>query len=99
VEKDIKDLTKEEMLNPGFVPSILEYCDAVDNKEEILNEIMTMAKHYRITSNIKNQMTTWNNKRKITTTDIIGLLEFTEHGQIAQTTTNYVTILENDPEY
>jgi predicted P-loop ATPase len=99
VEKDIKDLTKEEMLNPGFVPSILEYCDAVDNKEEILNEIMTMAKHYRITSNIKNQMTTWNNKRKITTTDIIGLLEFTENGQVAQTTTNYVTILENDPEY
>ena len=99
MEKDIKDLTKEEMLNPGFVPSVLEYCDSVDNKEEILNEIMTMAKQYRITSNIKNQMTTWNNKRRITTTDIIGLLEFTEHGQVAQTTTNYVTILENDPEY
>ena len=99
MEKDIKDLTKEEMLNPGFVPSVLEYCDSVDNKEEILNEIMTMAKQYRITSNIKNQMTTWNNKRRITTTDIIGLLEFTENGQVAQTTTNYVTILENDPEY
>ena len=99
MEKEIKDLTKEEMLNPGFVPSVLEYCDNVDNKEEILNEIMTMAKQYRITSNIKNQMTTWNNKRRITTTDIIGLLEFTDNGQVAQTTTNYVTILENDPEY
>lgn len=99
MEKDIRDLTKDEMLNPGFVPSVLEYCETVDNKEEIMNEIMEMAKQYRITSTIKNQMTTWNNKRKITTTDIIGLLEFTEHGQVAQTTTNYVTILEHDPDY
>ena len=99
MEKEIKDLTKDEMLDPGFVPSILEYCDTVDNKEEIMSEIMVMAKQYRITSKIKNQITTWNNKKKITITDIIGLLEFTEHGQVAQTTTNYVTILENDPEY
>ena len=99
MEKDIKDLTKEEMLNPGFVPSVLEYCDTIDNKEDVMNEIMEMAKQYRITSTIKNGITTWNNKRRITTTDIIGLLEFTEHGQVAQTTTNYVTILENDPEY
>ena len=99
MEKEIKDLTKDEMLNPGFVPSVLEYCDTINNKEEVMNEIMEMAKQYKITSAIKNQMTTWNNKRKITTTDIIGLLEFTEHGQVAQTTTNYVTILENDPEY
>lgn len=99
MEKEIKDLTKDEMLDPGFVPSVLEYCNTVDNKEEIINEIMSMAKQYRITSKIKNQITTWNNKKRITTTDIIGLLEFTEHGQVAQTTTNYTTIIENDPEY
>lgn len=99
MEKEIKDLTRDEMLHPEFVPTILEYCDTVDNKEEIMNEIMVMAHQYRITSKIKNQITTWNNKKRITTTDIIGLLEFTEHGQVAQTTTNYVTILENDPEY
>lgn len=99
MEKEIKDLTKDEMLDPGFVPSILEYCDTVDNKEEIMSEIMVMAKQYRITSKIKNQITTWNNKKRITTTDVIGLLEFTEHGQVAQTTTNYTTIIENDPEY
>lgn len=99
MEKEIKELTKEEMLDPGFVPSLLEYCEEIDNKEEVMNEIMDMAKQYRITSAIKNQMTVWNNKRRITTTDIIGLLEFTEQGQVAQTTTNYVTILENDPDY
>ena len=99
MEKDIKDLTKEEMLDPGFIPSVLEYCEDQENKDELLSDIMTMAKQYKITSTIKNQMTTWNNKRKITTTDIIGLLEFTEHGQVAQTTTNYVTILEHDPDY
>lgn len=99
MEKEIKDLTKEEMLNPGFVPSVLEYCDTVDNKEEIMNEIMEMAKQYRITSTIKNGITTWNNKKRITTNDIAGLLEFTEHGQVAQTTTNYKLILENDPDY
>ena len=98
MEKEIKDLTKEEMLDPGFIPSLLEYCDDVDNKEEIMNEIMMMAKQYKITSNIKNQMTTWNNKKRITT-DVVELLEYTEHGLVAQTTTNYATILENDPEY
>lgn len=99
MEKEIKDLTKDEMLNPNFVPSVLEYCDSVENKDEILNEIMVMAKEYRITSKIKNQITTWNNKRKLTSNDVIKLLEFTEHGQVMQTTTNYVTILENDPDY
>lgn len=99
MEKEIKELTKEEMLNPGFIPSVLEYCDTIDNKEEVIDELMVMAKQHRIVSTIKNQITTWNNKRKLTTNDVIGLLEFTEHGQVAQTTTNYVTILENDPEY
>lgn len=99
MEKEIKELTKEEMLNPGFIPSVLEYCDNIENKEEVINELMTMAKQHRIVSTIKSQITTWNNKRKLTTNDITGLLEFTEHGQVAQTTTNYVTIIENDPEY
>ena len=99
MEKEIKELTKEEMLNPGFIPSVLEYCDTIENKEEVINELMIMAKQHRIVSKIKNQITTWNNKRKLTTNDVIELLEFTEHGQVAQTTTNYVTILENDPEY
>ena len=99
MEKEIKELTKEEMLNPGFIPSVLEYCDTIENKEEVIEELMVMAKQHRIVSKIKNQINTWNNKRKLTTNDVIGLLEFTEHGQVAQTTTNYVTILENDPEY
>ena len=99
MEKEIKELTKEEMLNPGFIPSVLEYCDTIENKEEVINELMTMAKQHRIVSTIKNQITTWNNKRKLTTNNVVELLEFTEHGQVAQTTTNYVTILENDPEY
>ena len=64
MEKEIKDLTKEEMLNPDFVPSVLKYCDTVDNKEEIINEVMSMAKQHRITSTIKNQITTWNNKKR-----------------------------------
>lgn len=99
MEKEIKELTKEEMLNPGFIPSVLEYCDTIENKEEVINELLVMAKQHRIVSTIKNQIATWNNKRKLTTNDVIELLEFTEHGQVAQTTTNYVTILENDPEY
>ena len=65
MEKEIKELTKEEMLNPGFIPSVLEYCDNIENKEEVINELMTMAKQHRIVSTIKNQITTWNNKRKL----------------------------------
>lgn len=99
MEKEIKDLTKDEMLNPGFVPSVLEFCETVPNRDEILNEIMLMAKQYKITTKIKNQITTWNNQRKLTSNEIIGMLEFTDHGQVAQTTTNYTTILENDSDY
>ena len=40
MEKDIKDLTKEEMLNPGFIPSVLEYCEETGNKNQVMNEIM-----------------------------------------------------------
>lgn len=99
MEKEIKDLTKDEMLNPGFVPSVLEFCETIPNKDEVLNEIMLMAKQYKITTKIKNQITTWNNQRKLTSNEIVGMLEFTENGQVAQTTTNYTTILENDSDY
>ena len=50
MEKEIKDLTKDEMLNPGFVPSVLEFCETSPNKDEVLNEIMLMAKQYKITT-------------------------------------------------
>ena len=47
MEKEIKDLTKDEMLNPEFIPSVLDYCDTVDNKEEIMNEIYHIGKDMR----------------------------------------------------
>lgn len=99
MEKEIKELTKDEMLNPGFVPSVLEYCDTIENKEEVLNEVMLMAKQYKIASSIKNQIVACTNKKRLSNDNVVDLLEFTETGIVAPTTTNYVTILETDSDY
>ena len=99
MKKEIKELTKEEMLNPGFIPSVLEYCEETGNKNQVVNEIMDMAKQYKIVSTIKKEITTWNTDQRKNANEITSLLEFTEQGLVAQTTTNYKTILENDPDY
>ena len=46
MEKEIKDLTRDEMLHPEFVPTILEYCDTVDNKEEIILDRLKLLLKY-----------------------------------------------------
>lgn len=99
MEKDIKDLTKEEMLNPGFIPNVLEYCEETGSKDQVINEILDMARQYRIVSNIKKQIATYGIDKQKNSNEVMKLLEFSEQGQVLPTTTNFKLILENDPDY
>lgn len=96
MEKEIKDLTKTELLDPTFIPSLYESC----NEEDIggvLNEVMSVAKNYRITGKIKTNIDKYKRELRLTNNDVITLLDFSEKGVIKTSTTNYEKIMNNDP--
>lgn len=53
-ERELEELTKDELLDPGFIPSIFENYPDEEEREECLRQIMVVAKGKKITSNIKN---------------------------------------------
>lgn len=52
-EKDIEMLTKEELLDPSFIPSIYENYPDVEEREECLQQIIAVAKGKKVVSAIK----------------------------------------------
>lgn len=91
MEKEIKDLTKEELLNPSFLPSL--YDNYKDNElNQILKDVLAIAKEYKVTTTIKKRMAAIKAERIDQTIP----LTFGEDGLPEPTINNMVSILEND---
>ena len=54
MEKDTKELTKEDLLNPDFIPSIFENYKDPQEREEVLTEIMEIGKTYKVGGKLKD---------------------------------------------
>lgn len=52
-EMDINDLTRDELLDPAFIPSIFENYPDEEEREECLRQILVVAKGQKITKNVK----------------------------------------------
>lgn len=96
MEKQINELTREDLLNPDFIPSLY---DNYDEKEigGVLNEVMVAAREHRITGKIKTNIDKYKKELKLTNNNIISFLDFSEKGVIKATTTNYEKVMNNDP--
>ena len=44
MEKDIQELTKDELLNPEFIPSIYDNYPDIDEREQVIKELLEIAK-------------------------------------------------------
>ena len=96
MEKDIQDLTKEELLNPDFLPSIFDNYPDENERTEVINALLEIAKSQKVLSKFKKILATYNNNRIVIDGDIV--LRMDNSGKNESSTENYITIMRNDEE-
>lgn len=101
IEKSIENLTLEELTNPHFIESIFMGYQDEKERENVLNEVLEVAKTFKVTSKIKKEIEKCERglKSNIIAEDnnIFGLLELNRSGQAIETMNNYLLIFNNDP--
>lgn len=97
MEKDLKDLTKEELLNPSFIPSIFDsYTDEVE-RQHVLTEILDVAKQHRVGSKVQNAINKQTNLTKVVNNNVFALLLYNNNGLPEPSTENIANIMRSDP--
>lgn len=96
MEKEIKDLTKEEIINPGFIPSIYDNYPNIDERNKILMEISDAAKKFRIAAKIKKEIDKCE-KLQVINNNVNAILMLNSQGDAEATTDNYINIMKEDP--
>lgn len=95
MEKDIKELTKEEITNPFFITSIFEeYGDNNEKRQEILSEVLDVAREYRVLTKVQHNIDRCINTSKIS--NMQNFLILNSQGKPEPTTESYTSILEKD---
>ena len=56
INKDIKDLTKEEIVNPNLIPSVFEQYPDDKKREEVLHEVLDVARSYRVFTRVQGNI-------------------------------------------
>ena len=96
LEKEIKDITKDELTNPNFIPSIF---DNYGNEElnEIIPEILEVAKQYRVLTVVKKSIDRYKAEDKYTDNNVYTSLSIANVGTPEVTVDNYEKIMREDP--
>jgi predicted P-loop ATPase len=101
IEKSIENLTLEELSNPHFIESIYQAYPNEEDRQTVLEEVLSVAKTFRISSKIKKEIEKYENSLRtnvlIEDNEVLSLLETTKSGQVLQTTNNYGLVFNNDP--
>ena len=99
-EVDISALSVDTMLDRDFIPSIFENYKDVNERNEILNEILVVAKDKKIVTKVKNAIANYNRNRKLDGIDTSAYVFMKITGNKKEDTTieNYVQAILNTPE-
>ena len=97
MEKDTTELTKEELLNPDFIPSIFKHYKDPQEREEVLTEIMEVGKSYKIGGKLKDAIGRCTQLEQSINGQVFNFLIFNKSGNPEVTTQNFLNIFENDP--
>lgn len=97
MEKDTKELTKEDLLNPDFIPSIFENYKDPQEREEVLTEIMEIGKTYKVGGKLKDAIGRCTQAEQSIAGQVFNFLIFNKSGNPEVTTQNFLNIFENDP--
>lgn len=96
MQKEICNLTKEELINPEFIPSIFKEYPNKEDRELILSEIIELSTKYDVFTKVKNQIDICNKKINANI-NVQAFLILNNKGDPEPTTGNYVNIFNKDP--
>lgn len=96
-EKEISELTKEELLDPGFIPSIYENYPHPDEREECLQQIIGVAKGLKIVTAVKKAIQKCDREVKTTqmADDLLLMMTVDGNGKTEATVDNYENAILN----
>lgn len=94
MEKEVKEITREDLLNPAFIPSIFENYEDTGERNSMLKRVLSLAKEYRILGQVKKNI----ESQKAERINPLIPMSFNSDGLPEPTIDNLVSILLNDPE-
>ena len=100
-EKDIEMLTKEELLDPSFIPSIYENYPDVEEREECLQQIIAVAKGKKVVSAIKKAISKCDRDVKVAEMEdnLLLMMSVDGSGKTEATVDNYEQAILNIPDF
>ena len=96
LEKDIKDMTKDELTNPNFIPSIFDNYSKEELKD-IVPEILEVAKKNKVLTIVKKSMDRYKAEDKFCDNNVYTNLTIANVGTPEVTVDNYEKIMREDP--
>lgn len=97
VEKEIEDLTSDELLDKNFIPSIFENYEDEEERNEILKNILVVAKKKRLLAKVKNNINEYTREMLLDKVDTQALVFMHITGKKVDDSTidNYVQAILN----
>ena len=100
IVKDISDLTSNELLDSNFIPSIFNNYTDVNERNEILKEVLVVAKEKKVLTKVKNAIAQYNKNNKLESIngDAYIFMNITGNKKDDTTIENYVQAILNTKE-
>jgi len=100
VEKNIEDLTKDELLNPKFIPMVYEQYKDDEERRKAFNEIICVAKEKRALVSVKKAIAKCYDEHRLDNIDgnAYIFMNITGNKRDDATIDNYVQAILNTPE-
>lgn len=98
MKAEVADITKEDMKNPGFIPSIFQNYRTPEERDNILCLILDRARQLRILTDVKKAIEKYKNETKELNSYVYNLLVINNKGEAEPTIDNYYNVMINDLE-
>lgn len=94
---EIRDLTKEMILDKNFIPQIFKNYEDKEERNKILSEVYDTSKRLSIISKVKKNVQQYEKEHKLETLgDVINILNIGIDGKVEPTIDNYYNVIIND---
>lgn len=100
VEKDITELSKEELLSYDLIPSVFEYYDDEKERQSAINELLSVAKLKKVLTQVKKNIERYNRSHRADAIngDAYVFMNITGNKKEDTTIDNYVQAILNTHE-
>lgn len=95
IKADINDITKEEMKNPGFIPSLFANYRG-EELDNVLSLVLDKAKSLRILTDVKKSIETYKKDNRALNSYVYNMLVVSAKGEPEPTIDNYYAVMSND---